>query len=62
MSNKKPLPIGIDIFEKLINNNCYYIDKTGIIEYLKEKKSRSQYSKELHIHMRSCTVLEIISK
>ncbi len=38
MSNKKPLPIGTDIFEKLINDHSYYIDKTGLIEYLKEKK------------------------
>ena len=38
MSNKKPLPIGNDIFENLIKNDCYYIDKTGLIEYLKEKK------------------------
>ena len=38
MSSKKPLPIGTDIFEKLINDNAYYVDKTGLIEYLKEKK------------------------
>ncbi len=38
MSNKKPLPIGTDIFEKLINDKSYYVDKTGLIEYLKEKK------------------------
>ena len=38
MPNKKPLPIGNDIFENLIKNDCYYIDKTGLIEYLKEKK------------------------
>ena len=38
MSNKKPLPIGNDIFENLIKNDCYYIDKTGLIEYLKDKK------------------------
>ena len=38
MSSKKPLPIGTDIFEKLINNNSYYVDKTGLIEYLKDKK------------------------
>ena len=38
MSERKRLPIGTDIFEKLIRNNCYYVDKTGLIEYLKEKK------------------------
>ncbi len=38
MSSKKPLPIGTDIFEKLITDNSYYVDKTGLIEFLKEKK------------------------
>ena len=38
MSRKKPLPIGTDIFEKLITDNSYYVDKTGLIEFLKEKK------------------------
>ncbi|MBQ2592491.1 MAG: AAA family ATPase, partial [Candidatus Riflebacteria bacterium] len=38
MSSKKPLPIGTDIFEKLIRNNAYYVDKTSLIEYLKDKK------------------------
>ncbi|MBP5470393.1 MAG: AAA family ATPase [Candidatus Riflebacteria bacterium] len=37
MSNKKPLPIGYDIFENVIRNNCYYVDKTSLVEYLKEK-------------------------
>ena len=27
---KKKLPIGIDIFEKLRSENFYYVDKTGI--------------------------------
>ena len=31
--NKK-LPIGIDSFEKILNNNFYYVDKTGLIKYL----------------------------
>jgi hypothetical protein len=38
MSSKKPLPIGTDIFEKLIRNNSYYVDKTSLIEYLKDRK------------------------
>lgn len=37
MSSKKPLPIGYDIFEHVISNNCYYVDKTSLIECLKEK-------------------------
>ena len=37
MSSKKPLRIGYDIFEHVISNNCYYVDKTSLIECLKEK-------------------------
>ncbi|MBQ2592372.1 MAG: AAA family ATPase [Candidatus Riflebacteria bacterium] len=37
MSSKKPLPVGYDIFEDLIRKNCYYVDKTSLVEYLKEK-------------------------
>lgn len=28
---KKPLPVGIDDFEKLIRNNYYYVDKLSLI-------------------------------
>ena len=28
---KKRLPVGIDIFEKLIRQDFYYVDKTGLI-------------------------------
>ena len=31
---KKPLPVGIDDFEKLIRNNYYYVDKTLFIKEL----------------------------
>ena len=31
---KKPLPVGIDDFEKLIRNNYYYVDKTNFIKAL----------------------------
>ena len=31
---KKRLPVGIDIFEKLIRQNFYYVDKTGLIAEL----------------------------
>ena len=34
----KPLPIGVDSFEKLINNNYYYVDKTLLIKELLDKK------------------------
>ena len=33
-TNKKMLPIGIDNFEKLREENFYYVDKTGLIEEL----------------------------
>lgn len=35
---KKPLPIGIDDFDKLIRNNYYYVDKTLFIKELLDKK------------------------
>ena len=31
MMGKKKLPIGVDIFEKLIRQDFYYVDKTGLI-------------------------------
>ena len=31
MMEKKKLPVGIDDFEKLIRQDFYYIDKTGMI-------------------------------
>ena len=34
----KPLPIGVDSFEKLINNNYFYVDKTLLIKELLDKK------------------------
>ena len=34
----KPLLIGVDSFEKLINNNYYYVDKTLLIKELLDKK------------------------
>lgn len=32
------LPVGIDSFEKLCTNECYYIDKTGFIKELLDDK------------------------
>lgn len=34
MVSKKKLPIGVDIFEKLIRQDFYYVDKTGFIAEL----------------------------
>ena len=36
--NHKPLPIGIDNFEKLITRGYYFIDKTNFIQELLDKK------------------------
>ena len=33
MTDRKKLPIGIDIFEKLDRSEFYYIDKTGTVSY-----------------------------
>lgn len=34
----KPLPIGVDNFEKLILGGYYYVDKTGLIKELLDSK------------------------
>lgn len=34
---RKPLPIGISDFKKLIDNNCVYVDKTLLIQEILEK-------------------------
>ena len=31
---KKKFPVGVDIFEKVIKQNFYYVDKTGLISEL----------------------------
>ena len=28
----KKIPIGVENFKKIINNNCYYVDKTKFME------------------------------
>ena len=36
MGNKKKLPVGVDSFNKLVQHDFYYIDKTGLlVELLK---------------------------
>lgn len=32
--NKKPLPIGVDNYKKIIDKNYYYVDKTLLIQDL----------------------------
>lgn len=36
--NNRPLPIGVDDFEKLITREYYYVDKTMLIKDLLDKK------------------------
>ena len=36
---KKPLPIGVDNFEKIITNGYYFVDKTWLIKELLDNKS-----------------------
>ena len=36
MGNKKKLPVGVDSFNKLVQHDFYYIDKTGFIKELLE--------------------------
>ena len=36
--NKKPLPVGVDIFEKLVTEGYYFIDKTNFIRDLLDLK------------------------
>ena len=36
MQNRRKLPIGLDNFEKLRNNDFYYVDKTKLIQLLME--------------------------
>ena len=39
MEIKKPIPIGIESYKKIIDNNNYYIDKTLLIRDLLEHRS-----------------------
>jgi len=37
---KKSLPVGIDYFKEIINNNYYFADKSMLIDELLTKKSK----------------------
>lgn len=37
----KPLPIGVSDFEKLITNECYYVDKTLMLRDIIDNKSET---------------------
>ncbi|MFI3202566.1 MAG: AAA family ATPase, partial [Eubacteriales bacterium] len=40
MKEYKPLPIGIDNFEEIILQGCYYVDKTLLIKTLLDATSK----------------------
>ena len=40
MEKKKKLPLGIENFEDLIQNNFYYVDKTGLIRDILEQSAK----------------------
>lgn len=57
----KPLPIGVDDFEKLRVNGYYYVDKTLLIKELLDKKGEvnlftrpRRFGKTLNISMLKC--------
>lgn len=37
---KKSLPVGIDDFKEIIESNCYFVDKSLLINELLSKKSK----------------------
>jgi len=57
----KALPIGVDIFDKLIENDYYYVDKTLLIKDILDKKGEvnlftrpRRFGKSLNISMLQC--------
>lgn len=57
----KPLPIGVDDFEKLIQSDYYYIDKTLLIKELLDRKGEvnlftrpRRFGKSLNLSMLKC--------
>ena len=59
--NIKPLPIGGESFEKVIEDNCYYVDKTGMITDLIESRYEvtlftrpRRFGKTLNMDMLRC--------
>ena len=58
---KKPLPIGVEFFEKIISNDYYYVDKTLFIKELIDKKGEvnlftrpRRFGKTLTLDMLRC--------
>lgn len=38
MDQRKPIPIGVDFYKKLVDNSYYYVDKTLLIRDLLTQK------------------------
>ena len=45
---KKPLPIGVDNFERVIKDGYYYIDKTMLIKELLDLKGLESFEYDFH--------------
>lgn len=48
----KPLPIGVDIFEHLITQGYYFVDKTLLIKDLLDKKGSVNHSNAIGLSFR----------
>jgi len=60
-NNLKQIPIGIDSFKKLIERNCYFVDKSLLIKKLVENTSEvilftrpRRFGKTLNFSMLKC--------
>lgn len=57
----KPLPVGVDDFEKLISNGYYFVDKSMLVRELLDKKGDvnlftrpRRFGKSLNMSMLRC--------
>ena len=65
----RPLPIGIEFFDKMIENNYYYVDKTLLIKDILDKKGEvnlftrpRRFGKSLNISMLQCFFDNLLSE
>ena len=59
--NRKPLPVGVDLFEMVITRGYYFVDKTLFIKELLDKKGSvrlftrpRRFGKTLNLSMVQC--------
>lgn len=59
MTEKKKLPIGIDIFEKMDREEFYYVNKTGMIEDLLQNRSEvNLFTRPSVYDLLNCLILD----